>query len=470
MRAEANPTKGRRWCVRAVALVMLAPACKLAYLPTRDQNVSDALPEGTVVPRRWASETSPGKVSNDWLKSFRDPRLNSLVSEALGHNPNLRQAAGQVEIARENVVVVNSQMLPQIGGNASGAATRDEGHSDTATNRGATAFIAWEPDVWGRIRSQKSGAGQSFQSAELDYAYARQSLAATVAKSWYTAVETRRLVDIAEEAVTVYADLVKLVEIQRESGKVTDLNVVEAAAELKAAQGDLKFAQGLYSASRRNLEKLLGRYPAAEIEVARTFTPVPPPVRANIPSALIARRPDLVAAECNVLAALRAEESARLALLPGFSLDVEGGRLSNGLLDLLRLNPWLLRSSIGMNVPIYLGGRLEAQIRIASARQQQALGAYGSAILNAFEEVENTLTNESLIADRLQLASEELKDRTDAVRIARLQYEAGSIDLLSVLQLQSSQLASQIALVKLRNFQLANRINLHLALGGGFGS
>ncbi|MGB6222004.1 efflux transporter outer membrane subunit [Haloferula sp.] len=462
-----NSSKGIGRLGWAITLGTLIPACHLSELPSQQQNVAGALPEGTVVPRQWASQTSAGKVTKGWLKSFRDPRLNSLVAEAISYNPDLRQAAARVEVARENVTVINSQLLPQVGGSVSGAAIQDE-DSGSAQSRGATVFVAWEPDVWGRIRSQRSAAEQSFNSSALDFAYARQSLAATVAKSWYTAVETRRLVDVAEEGVTVYTDLLRLVKIQRESGKVTDLNVVEASADLKAAKGQLKVAQGLYSESRRNLEKLLGRYPAAEIEVARTFTPIPPPVQADIPSALIARRPDLVAAECDVLAALRAEESARLALLPSFFLDVTGGRLSDGLLDLLRLNPWLLRSSIGMNVPIYQGGRLEAEIRIANAQQQQALAAYGSAILNAFEEVENALTNESLIDERLQLEKEELQDRTDAVRIARVQYEAGSIDLLSVLQLQASQLASQTALVKLQNLQLANRINLHLALGGDF--
>jgi outer membrane protein TolC len=275
---------------------------------------------------------------------------------------------------------------------------------------------------------------------------------------------------VSEEAVSVYTELFDLVEIQREAGKVSDLNVSETAADLKAAKGQLKFAQGVSSEARRNLEKLLGRYPSADIEVAQNFTPVPPPVRAGMPSSLISRRPDLIAAECDVLTAFRAEEAARLALLPGFVLEVEGGLLSSGLLTLLRLNPWLMRSTIGMDVPIYQGGRLKAQIKIATAQQQEALAAYGSVILAAFEEVENALTNEQLIADRLQLEADELKDRTEAVRIAKIQYQAGKTDLLSVLQLQGSQLASKSDLVKLHNLQLANRINLHLALGGNFSS
>jgi outer membrane protein TolC len=213
---------------------------------------------------------------------------------------------------------------------------------------------------------------------------------------------------------------------------------------------------------------LLGRYPAAELTVAETFTPVPPPVQGGLPSSLLERRPDLMAAESQVLAAFRSEEAAKLALLPSFTLTLDGGRLSNGIVDILRLNPWLFRAALGVYVPVYQGGSLLAKIKIATAQQQQAIAGYGNVALTAFREVENALTSERLLAERIQFQHSEVHDRVEAVRIAKLQYKAGSIDLLSVLQLQSYQLGSERDLIKLHNAQLANRINLHLALGGSF--
>ena len=121
-------------------------------------------------------------------------------------------------------------------------------------------------------------------------------------------------------------------------------------------------------------------------------------------------------------------------------------------------------------MPIYSGGALHAQIKIATTQQQQVVAGYGSIALRAFREVENGLTNEQLLAQRLQFQQAEMRDRIESVRIASLQYIAGSTDLLSVLQLQSDQIASQANLIKLRNAQLANRIDLHLALGGSFES
>jgi len=137
-------------------------------------------------------------------------------------------------------------------------------------------------------------------------------------------------------------------------------------------------------------------------------------------------------------------------------------------LSLLRLNPWLVRGAVGMVVPIYEGGALIAQVKIATAQQQQAVAGYGSVVLTAFREVENALTNQVFLAERSRFEQGALADSTEAVRIGELKYKAGAIDLLSVLQLQAAQLASQAEVIKLRNAQLANRINLHLALGGSF--
>jgi outer membrane protein TolC len=121
-----------------------------------------------------------------------------------------------------------------------------------------------------------------------------------------------------------------------------------------------------------------------------------------------------------------------------------------------------------MSVPIFTGGALTAQIKIATAQEEQTVARYGSVVLRAFGEVEVALTNEMLLTQRTLFDQRALNDRTAAVQIAAIKYNAGSIDLLSVLVLQAAQLATQASVIKLRNAQLANRITLHLALGGSF--
>src|SRR5208282_2115160 len=132
--------------------------------------------------------------------------------------------------------------------------------------------------------------------------------------------------------------------------------------------------------------------------------------------------------------------------------------------------PWLIHSAVGMFVPIYEGGALRAEVKIATAEEERSVAHFGGVALKAFDEVEVALTNERLLAERLPYTESAVRDHREAVRVADLRYKAGTMDFLSVLQLQAGQIQSQADLIKLRNTQLPNRINLPLAWGGIFDS
>ena len=442
----------------------------LARLPEHSEVLSKSLPKGTTIPANWsASGGGNATVSDNWIESFHDPGLVAVVEEAIKNNLDLQQVAAKVLIARQNVVVVGAQLKPQVGANFAGAATaKTDSSNNPFSSNMEQGGASWEIDLWGRLRSQQAAERASYEAVALDYSFARQSLAATTAKSWYLTIESRQLLELSEQSVSVYADLLRLARVQASAGKVSNLDLAEASASLNEAEGQSQRAQGLYSESQRNLEVLVGRYPAAELKVNENFVPIPPPVEAGLPASLTERRPDLVAAERQVLAAFRNLEASKLALLPDIALTVEGGHVSDRLLDLLLLNPIMFRSAVQVFVPIYEGGALRAKIKIATAQQGQALAAYGSTALNAFREVEIALTNEALLTEYLKYQQDAVHDRAEAVRIATLKYKAGATDLLSVLQLQTDQIATQAELIKARNAQLTNHINLHLALGGSF--
>ena len=273
---------------------------------------------------------------------------------------------------------------------------------------------------------------------------------------------------LAEQAVEIYRQLLQLVTNRRQAGKDSDLDVVDTRAKLETAMSELERARESYGEARRALEVLLGRYPAAEIEVAAAYPILPASAAAGAPASLLERRPDIVAAERAVLAAFRQEEAAELALLPNFSFSLIGGRLGDPILSILHLNPWLASAAIGASIPIYEGGALRAQVKIATAQQAQAVARYGSVVLKAFREVENALANEQLLAKRLPLDQSAVVARTEAVRIATVQYKAGRRDLLWVSKLQTGQLANEADLIKLTSLQRVNRVQLYLALGGSF--
>ncbi|MFC6631855.1 efflux transporter outer membrane subunit [Microbulbifer taiwanensis] len=459
----------------ALAFAVLIPAfvgCALRSAPTQTDILEQALPPETIIPADWVAGRDAGAVSDGWLNSFNDPTLEAIVAEALANNLDLRQAADKVEVARQMVTVVGAQLLPQIGGKLAGKRTHDFGSEDfikhTQSHTVAALSMAWELDVWGRLRSQRAAAEAEFDAAVFDFAYGQQSLAATVALNWYITTEAYQLLLLAERAVEIYGGLLELARIRNSSGKSSDLDVVDARARMENAQSELEAARIHYDRARRTLEVLLGRYPAAEIRSAAQYPPLPPPVAAGLPATLLERRPDILAAEYLVLAAFRKQEAARLALLPDFGLSLTAERLGDHLLKVLRLSPYRASAEIGATIPIYEGGALCAYLNIATAEQAEAVANYGSVVLNAFREVENALASEALLARQLEYAQRALADRTRAVEIATVQYRAGKRDLLWVEELQAEQILVEANVIQLRNAQVANRIRLHLALGGNF--
>jgi len=451
-----------------VFLGLLLNSCSLKKQPEHKAIVTDAFKDSTAIPDQWTTKTDTNKVNNSWVESFNDPMLDSIVAEAIRNNFDLKNAAGYVEIAQQNVLLIASKMKPQVGLSFGYDATIDNKHSSLYNSYKGFSIASWEPDVWGEIRSQKAGATAQYEATALNYEYAKQSLAAVTAKSWYLTVESSKIVALYQEVVTIYTEILELVKTRRSLGKVGDLDVAEASANLNAAQNVLLQSQGIFAETKRNLETLVGRYPSAEIQTAKNFSPVPPPIQAGLPSQLLERRPDIVAAEKNVIAAFRDEEAQKLALLPSFKFNIGTGLLSDVLLSVSHLNPLLLTGGIGMTVPIYTGGRLPALIKIANIQQQQAVSNYGSVCLNAFKEVENGIMYEDILAKQIIFQQNVIANRSEAVKIAKSKYELGKMDLLPVLQLQNDLIASQEELIKLQNAQLSNRINLHLALGGNF--
>ncbi len=449
---------------------VLAGGCALAQPPEQAAVVDSALPATTVIPATWRSPADADSSTGGWLATFHDPGLTAVVQEAVEGNPDLQMVAAKVDAVRQSVGVVSARLKPMVGAQVGGSTIRDQDQPTSYEAGSVVVGASWELDIWGKVRAQKASAVAQSQAATLQYAWARQSLAALTARAWYLAVETRQLVELNQSSVSIYGELLNLVTLRRAAGKVSDLDVAEATANFQAAQGRLILAQSNDAEARRALELLLGRYPSAELVAADSFVPLPPPVAAGIPADLLTRRPDVAAQEQQVLAAFRTEESAKLALLPSFSLTGAAGLLSNALLSLVQLNPWMVGAGIGMSVPIYAGGGLKAQVRVATAEQQAQISAYGATMLRAFAEVERALTNEVNLNQRLALAQSELVSRTESVRIARIKYQAGGIDLLSVLQLQTQQLVAQANVIELQRERLATRIDLHLALGGDFSS
>jgi len=442
--------------------LLLAGCLALKDPPEQDAVLDDALPDSTEVRAEWAAPADDtGEVDDNWLASFNDEQLDALAAEALNtQNPNLRVLAAQVDRAEASVRLARAALRPtvSVGAGVSGTGGAPEVEQQLAAGG---AGISWEADVWGRIQAGVNAADETLRATTADFQFARQSLVANVAKAWYLATELSLQVALAEELIGILEETLALVETKESVGQVTMQDVNLARADLASAGNAMETARSGQQQARRALEILLGRYPAGEIETATELVPVPPPVPVGLPSDLLERRPDVIAAERRVAAAFNMSEQARLARLPRFGLNVAGGVSS-------ALNDAVGTLGAGVVAPLYAGGALEAQIDIANADQQAAIGAYGATVLGAFEDVEASLTDERLLERREAYLADAVDYNLAAYELAMVQYDVGQTDLLSVLQLQSRWVGSRVGLLDVKNQRLATRINLHLALGGSF--
>ena len=449
----------------SVAFVCLVSACAVQQAPTQSEIAEEALPPTAQVPSEWVSDAEDtGKVDNGWIATFGDEQLVALVDEMLQNNLSLRLAATQVERAAAISRLAAASMSPMVGvGGDYGTRSVERiyaGHDLSGQFQSATAFVSWEADVWGKLRARARAGEEALAATEADFEFARQSMAAITAKAWFLAIETQLQLELAEDAVRIFSEILELVEAKHEVGQLPLQNVYLTGADLASAQEAVRLVRSANEQILRALEVLLGRYPSAELETADDLVAVPPPIPAGIPADIVARRVDLIAAERRVAAAFYASEDARLARLPSFSLTGVAGTTS--------LTNQLTELSAGLFAPIFTGGALEAQLEIANTNQQAAIAAYGLTLLTAFSEVENALNNERLFAEREQFLQKAVIDNSAAMELTMEQFNVGRVDMLSVLQIQARVLAARSALIGIRNQRLVQRVNLHLALGGSF--
>jgi NodT family efflux transporter outer membrane factor (OMF) lipoprotein len=444
-----------------------APACAVKQPPTPADSLTGVLPPAAALPPQWkAAPSSAGPVVIDWVQTFSDAQLQALVEEGLKNNLDLRAAVGRVDVAIALVAQARSLLYPQLsllGG--VGVTGNEDGVRDRS---GLFGTGSWELDLWGRVRAQAASAMAARHATEADLLFARQSVAATVATLWYQTIASERLRQTAQDATVVYDELLRLVQTRNQIGQVGQQDVALASADLeRARQRERAFATSEQEVER-GLELVVGRYPAAELALAPDLPPVPAPVPQGLPSELLARRPDLVAAERRVAAAFHNIQVAEAARLPRIALTGGGGRSTSELLRLAGVPAAFWTAGLDVVLPIFTGGNLQAQVQAATAEQQTALALFGQTALRAFSEVESSLAKEQLLADQQKYLEAVLAQDTEALRLGRVRYDLGATDLLHVLQLQARQLSTQFDLIGIRNDRLANRVALHLALGGGF--
>ena len=441
-----------------------------------------AQPELAVtVPERWtASETPAGAINPAWWTDFGDPGLDAAVRTALEQNYDLRAAAARLETAAADAELAGADLQPSVQLGFSGSRRKQnfigfpipgrEGFvlSTISTNLGVSLDVSWEADLWGRLRAGSRAALADLQLAAADLRGAQLSIAGQTAKAYFAATEASQQVSLAATTVESFRTSSDQVRDRFEQGLRPSLDVRLSLSSLAGAEALLQQRRQQLDATTRQLEVLLGSYAARTLEIPTAFPDTPAPVPAGLPADLVARRPDLVSAERQLAAETQRVLVARGDLYPRLSLTGSSGTSSNVLRSLIDgdFAVWSLASNLLQ--PIFEGGRLRAQVDRAEARTDESLASYTGAVLQAYAEVESALAAEALLAARVSHLVTAAEQSRAAERLAADRYRAGLEDYVTVLESQRLALEAEGTLIAARRLRLENRVDLYLALGGGF--
>jgi NodT family efflux transporter outer membrane factor (OMF) lipoprotein len=457
------------------ALAALALAGCARSLSTPEHNLRVAPPAA------WTGgELETRRLESDWWTYFEDAELDRAIAEALEGNHDLRSAAARIETARAEAVVAGAALLPD----ASVALNRSQqrqnfigfpipgGESDvlstTSTNWGLRLNTSWELDLWGRIRSGEDAAVTGTRVRYAELAAARLSLTGQVAKAWFAALEAAEQVELAESSLASLRLSGERVRARFQGGLRPSLDLRLALTEVARAEAAVAQRRDQRDRAVRQLETLMGRYPAGSLALDSGLPEVPAEIPGGLPSELVHRRPDLVAAELQLVAADAAIAEAQAELRPRFSLTAGTGTASGDLLSLVDNDLFVWNFVGNLIQPLFNNGRLKANVVRNQSVAQEALARYETRLLGAYREVESSLAADATLAGWEQALDDAVTQSAAAESLARERYRLGLTDIITVLSAERTRYESESQRLSLRRARLDNRVDLHIALGGGF--
>jgi NodT family efflux transporter outer membrane factor (OMF) lipoprotein len=430
-------------------------------------------------PSAWQADSEPGPVQNAWWQQLGDPALATCIDQALQHNQDLIAAAARVEAALAQAQIAGAELYPLLNANLHGNRARQNfigfpipGStgvlSRTFNSYGVSLNLSWELDLWGRVRAGHSAALADVESTNAEFHAARLSLVAQTAKAWFAVVESHEQLRLAADTVQSFQTTAAQVQQRFQAGVRPALDLRLALANVAGAQAQSEQRRQQLARAIRQLELLMGRYPSGATVTTATLPTELPTVPAGVPAEALRRRPDLHAAERRLVAADARLDRARASLYPRLSLTASGGTASDDLSDLLDTDfrVWSLAGNLLQ--PLFEGGRLRADVTRNEALVIEAAAQFAAAAQRAFTEVEIALAAETILIEHEQHLQAHARHTRAARQLAEDRYLRGLIDFLNVADAQRSALAAESQWLTIRRQRLEVRIDLHLALGGGF--
>jgi multidrug efflux system outer membrane protein len=428
------------------------------------------------VPPTYRADNSPangGQISSAtlgelrWQDLIHDEELSQLIQEALSHNLDAQIAAARVLEARAQLTISHSARLPAIDAQAGYNNSRLLALDSSATS--LSLSLAWELDLWGRIRNMNAAARAGLLASEQARRGVLQSLVSDVVGGYFQLRDLNLELAITQHALTLREDSLGLVRLRVDNGYSSEIDLREAEVLVESAHTALSGLELQMEQTENALDILLGRNPGPIIRgkwfpKPGMFSSLPP----GLPSTLLNRRPDILQAEQELIASHALVEVARAAYFPTLSLTSSSGVESSALHNLFSSSGAVWSIGPAASLPVFHAGSIRAGVRAAEARQQQALLLYRQTIQQAFREVADALVNTQKLAE-LHVEQERLVESLRvSVELADLRYRGGVASYLEYLDSERQLLSAQLLLVQVRRQELTNVVTLYKSLGGGW--
>lgn len=420
-------------------------------------------------------ETAAQTVLNGWLGSFGDNELQQHVQTALTNNPDLLSSAAQLKTAIEQVTVTGASLWPNL--NATLERTRIDTGDNGVTNNGISNAIitvsgglniSWEADIWGKLSQRKKATalsalaqGELFKAAEL-------SLVANVSRAWYNLVTNKLQLDLAQSRLDSFKNTAALIEENYERGLRSALDVYLSRTDVQIQISSLQDSQFSYIQSLRAFKTLLGEYPDTNLEFSALLPTLKGTVPAGLPAELLTRRPDIKASQLDYESQIASAKAAKRDRYPSISFRGSIGDSRDSFNELFTNDNMVLTLISGITQPIFQSGALRSRQKQAVYQAESTYAALVKTTLNAFEEVENSLSRESLLIEQHRAIQEAVELAQGGLDLALDRYQSGIENYTTVLESQRRLFDSKRNELNIRNALLQNRIGIHLALGGDF--
>lgn len=425
-------------------------------------------PEFNTINTKDLSEDSINNIG--FFNLFQDAVLDSLIQKSLVYNQDLNIAAETIIQSQDGLVVQRSAMLPSIGVDAGASNGNFQGVvlPQTQKNFYAVAFANWEIDFWGKFRRLNEAAKARIVQSEEGYRATKLSLVTAVATNYFLLLDYQNRLEISERNLALRDSVLQIIESRYEKGIIAEIDVNQAEIKRAVAAEAVPLWRRLIAQTEHRISQLTGANPGRILTSTNLFavdTTITIP--AGLPSDLLARRPDIVAAEQNLIAQNALTGSAKANLLPNISLTGLVGGASNEL-SMLTDGPLAWNVGGSLLAPLFNFGRLQRQVNIEESKTRQAVLSYERTVLDAFRSVEDALVEISTLKEQLKARKQRLDASINAQFLSGERYDKGVTSYLEYLESQRQAFESELNYSETRRQLLNAYVNLYAALGGGW--